>query len=65
VSKPFNKVLARYPLDERGPVLWELPGQGVYLGCAGNVNLTRVCSKEQFLAGVDVLVEQGWIVEVD
>jgi hypothetical protein len=61
--KPTNKIVARYPYDDDNLVLWELPGQGIYLGRTNNVNLTRICSREQFLAGLDTLKEQGWILK--
>lgn len=58
---PTNKVLARCP-DNKG-ILWELPGEGVFLGFTGSVHLTWICSLADYQANHHVLVKQGWILE--
>jgi hypothetical protein len=63
-SKPFNKILARYPASGKTvPTLWDLPGQGVYLTHSDSLDFIRICSKQEFLAGVNLLIGQGWILE--
>jgi hypothetical protein len=53
-TKPLNQILAHH--DQNGAILWELPGQGVYLAYSDGINFVRICSKAEFDCNQHLLV---------